>query len=85
MCWRIRANHTRIGANFPVAERGVGAENGIGFWVVILETDAQVVRFLLGEGEQNSALRYLDQSAREIGRLIPNHHSRDELPLMPMA
>jgi 3-oxoacyl-(acyl-carrier-protein) synthase len=51
--------------------RSATAGNGIGFWAVIPEAEAQVVRFLLGEGEQDSALRYLDQSAREIGRLLP--------------
>ena len=52
--------------------RSTTAGNCIGFWAVIPETDAQVVRYLLGEGEQDSALRYLDQSAREIGRLLPS-------------
>jgi len=52
--------------------RSAGARNGLGFWAVIPEAEAQIVRFLLGEGEQDSALRYLDQSAREIGRLLPN-------------
>ena len=49
-----------------------GAGMGMGFWAVIPEAEAQVVRFLLGEGEQDSALQYLDRSAREIGRLLPN-------------
>jgi hypothetical protein len=51
--------------------RAAGAGKGIGFWAVIPESEAQVVRFLLGEGEQDSALRYLDQSARDMGRLLP--------------
>jgi hypothetical protein len=51
--------------------RSATAGNGVGFWAVIPEAEAQVVQFLLGEGEPDSALRYLNQSAREIGRLIP--------------
>ena len=45
----------------------------VGFWAVIPDSEVQVVRFLLGEGEQDSALHYLNQSARDIGRILPLH------------
>ena len=47
--------------------------NFIGFWAVISESEAHVVHFLLSEGEQDSALHYLNQSAREIGPILPLH------------
>jgi hypothetical protein len=46
----------------------------VGFWAVLPESEAQVIQFLLGEGEQDSALHYLSQTAREIGRILPLNH-----------
>ena len=45
----------------------------VGFWAVIPDSEFQVVRFLLGVGEEDSALHYLNLAARDIGRILPLH------------
>jgi hypothetical protein len=57
-----------------VRQATAATDNCIGFWAVMPESEAQVVRFLLGAGEQDSALNYLSQFAREIGRILPLNH-----------
>ena len=54
-----------------VRQTTAGTSDYIGFWAVMPESEALVVRFLLGAGEQNSALHYLSESARDIGRILP--------------
>jgi hypothetical protein len=62
-----------VGSLKSVRTLATASPSWVGFWAVIPESEAQVVQFLLGEGEQDSALRYLSQSARDIGRILPLH------------
>ena len=70
----LRTIHVEhVGSMKRVRTLTAGSKNCVGFWAVIPESEAQVVRFLLAEGEQDYALRYLSQSARDIGRILPLH------------
>ena len=43
----------------------------VGFWAVMLDQDARRVAALLREGERREALRLLDRTVQDIGRLFP--------------
>jgi hypothetical protein len=53
-------------------ERSVRAgRNRVGFWAVIDDTEARCVNALILGGRGREALRFLNQSAKEIGRILP--------------
>ena len=70
----LKAIHVeRVETMQHVRRLAAGTGRCVGFWAVIPESEAQVVCFLLGEGEEDSALHYLNQSARDMGRILPLH------------
>jgi hypothetical protein len=70
----LRTIHVEhVGSMKRARTLAAASKSWVGFWAVIPESEAQVVLFLLAEGEQDSALRYLSQSAHDIGRILPLH------------
>lgn len=50
--------------------------NRVGFWAVIDDTEARCVNALLLGGCNREALRFLNQSAKEMGCILPDDGMR---------
>jgi hypothetical protein len=59
-----------------VARCGSARADRVGFWAVLGDSDARRVRALLRGGHRREALRLLDRSARELGRILPSDAGR---------
>lgn len=44
----------------------------VGFWAVLDDTQARCVQALVTGGLREEALHFLDRSAREMGRILPD-------------
>jgi hypothetical protein len=58
---------------------GVTHAGSVGFWAVLGDSDARRVRALLRWGHRREALRLLDRSAREVGRIMPTDLCRSRV------
>ena len=73
----LRAFHVERTESLRFVRRSalrLGNRPCVGFWAVVSEAEAQVVRILLQEGESETALRHLDSSARELGSVLPQNY-----------
>ncbi|MBN9519877.1 hypothetical protein J0H58_15350 [bacterium] len=59
-----------------VSRCSLACADRVGFWAVLGDSDARRVRALLYGGHQREALRLLDRSARELGRILPGDERR---------
>jgi hypothetical protein len=46
--------------------------NRIGFWAVLDETEARCVQALFVGGHRREAMVFLDRTARDMGRILPD-------------
>ena len=59
--------------SLSLVRRSVRSQLGrIGFWAVLDDTQARCVQALVTGGLRVEALHFLDRSAREMGRILPD-------------
>ena len=59
-----------------VSRCGSAHADRVGFWAVLGDSDARRVLALLRAGHRREAMRLLDRSARELGRILPSDAGR---------